>query len=59
MVYNIIIQEGSVPSHVTATGLVALRNVTGKSDDSMEVTLRAVYIALQIGPFIALIFALP
>ena len=25
----------------------------------MEVTLRAVYIALQIGPFIALIFALP
>ena len=25
----------------------------------MEVTLRAAYIALQIGPFIALIFALP
>ena len=30
-----------------------------ESGDGMEVTLRAAYIALQIGPFIALIFALP
>ena len=30
-----------------------------KSEVGMEVTLRAAYIALQIGPFIALIFALP
>ena len=30
-----------------------------ESGDGMEVTLRAAYIALQIGPFVSLFFALP
>ena len=33
-------------------------NVMRKRDEEMEVTLRAAYIALQIDPFIALIFVL-
>ena len=40
-------------------GVAALRNITGTGDGRMEVTLRAAYIALQIGPFIALLFVLP
>ena len=46
-------------SFISAGSLVSLRNVTRKRDDPMEVTLRAAYIALQIGPFIALVFVLP
>ena len=51
MMYAVIICDAEAP--------VVLRNVRRKRDDGMEVTLRAAYIALQIGPFIALAIVLP